>query len=185
MIAVSVVVTVAVVWVWNTGLVRSRLGLVSEVSSAEAGPGTEPELTFIVRDLGSVPLYLDAVDARAPGLGPSTVRFALESPRGDLGPRVGGPVRVGGGGDVVVSMTFASWDCGRIDAYGSDTVPIHMHGPLGLHGTVSLVPGVHFDRPHSEVIIGSPDADEVGWAAGITWSACHGGSSPEETSSPS
>ena len=185
MFVLLVAVTVAVVWVWNAGLVRPRLGLVSGVSSTEAGRSTTPELTFTVRNVGSVPLYLDAVDAGAPGLDRATVRFAVGSPNGVLGPRVGRSVRVGGGGDVEVSMTFASWDCGQIDADGSDSVPIHMHGPLGIHDTVSLLPGVHFDRPDSAVIIGLPDPNEIGWAAGITWSACHGGSSPEQTPSPS
>jgi hypothetical protein len=181
LIGLLIVVGVAVVVVGNAGVLRPRLGLVSGVSSTEAGGARPPELTFVVRNLGSVPLYLDGVDAQSPGLGRPTVRLAVESASGAPGRRVGGPVRVGGGGEVVVSMTFGSWNCGRIDADGSDSVPVHMHGPLGIHTTVSVLPGVHFDRPDSAVIIGSPDPDEIGWAAGITWRACHGGARPEES----
>ena len=54
MIGLLIVVAVAVVVVGNAGVLRPRLGLVSGVSSTEAGGATKPELTFAVRNLDRI-----------------------------------------------------------------------------------------------------------------------------------
>jgi hypothetical protein len=175
-LGVVVLVTVAAV-LWNTGLVRPRIGLVSASASwVQAGPGSDPGVTFVLRNDGSVPFHLEGVDARAPGLGRPRVAVSLLQADGTPARSDGGSPVVGGGLQIRVVLTFRSWDCDRIENYGSATLPVHARGPLGLNATTSLDPGFHFDPPGVDSIDGPSDPNEIGWAAALTWTACHPGS---------
>ena len=175
-LAVAVLVTVAAV-LWDTGLVRPRIGLGSASASwVQAGPGSDPGVTFVLRNDGSVPFRLEEVDARAPGLGRPRLAVSLLRPDGTSARGAGGLPVVGGGDQIRVVLTFLSWNCDRIENYGSTTVPVHARGPLGLNATTSLDPGFHFDPPGVATIDSQSDPDEIGWAAAITWTACHPGS---------
>ena len=110
MIGLVAMVTTATVFVWNTGFVRPKIRLVSASASAvQASSTTRPALTFVVRNEGSVPLYIEGVDARASGLEPDTISIANYGLRGPAAHPLHGSVRIGGGGEVLVAMTFTCW----------------------------------------------------------------------------
>jgi hypothetical protein len=183
--AAAVLATVVVVFASTSGLVRPRLALAPEASYTAAGPTTRPSVTFNVQNNGRFPLSIVGVDARMAGLsgaGVTIVRFGAE---GELGPRHRFPLTLRGGSEAHITLTFARWSCQAIQSHGSDTVPVHVSSPLGLDATVSVVPGFHFDPPDAGVLLGYPDANEIGWAAGITWTSCHPGSRPPNTGIPS
>lgn len=179
--AVRAVVVVAVIaaalWIWASGLAVPKLGPDGQSGSSwslgQASRTSGPQLVFMVRNNGSVPLTVDGVDARAPGLISPQVTVST----GGITVPAGRPVPLAPGAVLVVGMHFASVDCRAIEVGGSDTVPFHLRSPLGVHTTTSLVPGLLFDRPGSPIQVGTVDPNRIGWAAGITWTACHPGSS--------
>jgi hypothetical protein len=82
-------------------------------------------------------------------------------------------------------MIFGTWNCRAIEPHGTDTVPVHLSGLFRVNATVSVVAGFHFDPPTAGVLIGSVDRNEIGWAAGITWTSCHPRSGPPNSAGPS
>ena len=184
LLGIPVFIIIAVVLSATTGLIRPKLDLDFNASYTAAGATSRPALSFNVRNDGSFPLTIVSVDARQPGLEGPRVTISVIDVDGTDQPVGSGNVRVAGGGEVHIAMTFTSWDCGRLNPRGSETVPIHTSGPLGLQTTQSVVPGLHFDPPSSGVLIGIPDPNEIGWAAGITWTACHHGSSAPNSATP-
>ncbi len=183
LMAITALVLVLVVAVANTGLVRPKLGLVPNASYTAAGSTTLPSLAFDVRNDGSFPVSIVGVDARARGLGGARVGVARLGAGGTQAAH-GFPLRIAHGDVARITMTFATWNCRAIQLHGSDTVPLHLSGPLGVSTTVSLVPGFHFDPPDAGVLIGAPDENEIGWPAGITWTGCHPGSSDPNAATP-
>jgi hypothetical protein len=184
MAGILVLAAMAVTLSATTGLIRPKLGLEYDDSYTAASATARPGLSFNVRNDGSFPLTIVSVDARQPGLEGPHVAISVVGENG-TGPRVGsGNVRVASGSEVRITVTFTAWDCGRLVARGSETVPIHISGPLGLQTTQSVVPGFHFDPPSTGVVVGIPDPNEIGWAAGITWTACHQGSSAPNSATP-
>src|SRR6202035_2699244 len=98
---------------------RPKIRLVSASASAsavQASSTSRPALTFVVRNEGSVPLYVEGVDARASGLGPYTIAIVNYGPMGPAAHRLHGSVQIGGGGEVLVSMGYSSWNCRQIDS---------------------------------------------------------------------
>jgi len=184
LLGIPVFIIIAVALSATTGLIRPKLGLDFNASYTAAGATSRPALSFNVRNDGSFPLTIVSVDARQPGLEDPRVAMSVIDVDGTDRPVGSGNVRVAGGGEVHIAMTFTSWDCGRLNPRGSETDPIHISGPLGLQTTQSLVPGFHFDPPNTSVLIGIPDPNEIGWAAGITWTACHQGSSAPNSATP-
>ena len=180
----TALVVVVVVFVSSSGLVRPKLALSLDASYTAAGPTSRPTVTFTVRNNGRFPLSIVGVDTRVAGLSGARVTIAPFDALGELGPRHGFPLTLTGGHQAQITLTFASWNCRAIEPHGSDTVPIHVSSSLGLDATVSLVPGFHFDPPDAGVLMGYPDANEIGWAAGITWTGCHPGSRPPNSSIP-
>jgi hypothetical protein len=180
----TVLVVVVVVFVSGSGLVRPKLALDFDASYTAASPTSRPSVAFTVQNTGRFPLSIVGVDTRMAGLSGARVTIAQFGPEGELGPRHGFPLTLTGGGHAHITLTYASWKCQAIESHGSDTVPIHLSGPLGLNATVSVVPGFHFDPPDAGVLIGQPDANEIGWAAGITWMSCHPGSGHPNTAIP-
>jgi hypothetical protein len=181
----AVLVAVAVVFASTSGLVRPRLALGPDASYTAAGPTSRPSVTFNVQNNGRFPLSIDGVDARMAGLSGAGVTIARFGAVGALGPRHGFPLTLTGGSEAHITLTFARWNCKAIESHGSNTVPIHVASPLGLDATVSVVPGFHFDPPDAGVLLGYPDANEIGWAAALTWTSCHPGSRPPNTGMPS
>jgi hypothetical protein len=175
-IVVTVVIVGVGIFLWESGLLRPNLGLDLSGSETQASASTKPTLFFIVRNGGRVSLSIEGVDARAVGLSDSRISFIPY--RAGVGPGnpVRGPVSLTANGEVEIMMSFGSWDCRSIAIHGNDTVPIHVRSPLGVTSTVSVVPGFHFDPPGTPVLVGIPDANQIGWAAAITWETCHHGS---------
>jgi hypothetical protein len=182
---VTALVLAAVALTGSSGLVWPRLGLTSDASYTAAGPTSSPSLTFNVQNNGHLPLSLVGVDARVPGLGDAKTTVAQLGAGGELGSGHGFPLTINGGQVAHITMTFATWHCQSIKRHGSTTVPLHLSHSLGLNATVSVVPGFHFDQPGAGVLIGSPDQNEIGWAAGITWTSCHPGSVAPNAANPS
>jgi hypothetical protein len=182
--AVTVVIVFGIVVVTSSGLLRPKLGLEMNASYTAAGPTSRPNLAFNVRNNGRFALSIVGVDVRTAGLSDARVTIAPLNAGGELGPAHGFPLTVQGGGVAHITMTFATWNCQAIARHGSYTVPIHLSSPLGLSTTVSVVPGFHFDPPGTGVLIGWSDPNEIGWAAGITWTSCHRGSGPPNTAIP-
>jgi hypothetical protein len=180
----AVLAIVAVVFASSSGLVRPRLALDPNASYTAASPNSRPGAMFNVQNDGRFPLSIVGVDARMAGLTGATVTIARFGAEGELGTGHGFPLTLAGGREAHITLTFAHWNCQAIESHGSDTVPIHVTSPLGLNATVAVVPGFHFDPPDAGVLIGYPDADEIGWAAGITWTSCHPGSGPPNTAIP-
>jgi hypothetical protein len=181
-----VVVVIVVVLCATTGLIRPRLGLEFNDSYTAASTTSRPSLGFNVRNNGSFPLTIVSVDARQPGLVDPRIAISHTNVSGESRFIGSANVRVPRGSEVHIELTFAAWDCGRLISRGSETVPIHISGPLGLQTTQSLVPGLHFDPPSTSVSMFNdrPDPNEIGWAAGITWTACHRGSSAPNSATP-
>lgn len=176
-IVVTVVIVGVGILLLESGLLRPSLGLDrSGAGLSQASATTKPTLFFIVRNGGRVSLSIEGVDARAPGLSDSKISFVSYTAGVGLGNPVEGPVSLTANGEVEIMMSFGSWDCRSIAIHGNDTVPIHVRSPLGINSTVSVVPGFHFDPPGTPVLVGIPDANQIGWAAAITWEACHHGS---------
>ncbi len=178
--AVAVAVIISGTLLWDSGLLRPNLGVSPAGSGwSQAATTSRPEIAFTLRNGGRVPLSIEGVDARAPGLADPVVTLALTGGAvGDGRPGVGS-VTVRSQGTVRITMRFGSWDCRQIRLHGSDTVPIHVRSPLGLDSTVSVLPGLHFDPPGTPVVtVGMADANQIGWAAAITSKACHPGSGP-------
>jgi hypothetical protein len=182
---ITVFAIVIVVFASSSGLVWPKLALGLNASYTAASPTGPPSLTFNVRNNGRFPLSIVGVDAHVAGLGTARVTVAQFGAEGESGPIHGFPTTIKGGREAHITMTFATWNCQAIEPHGSNTVPVHLSGPLGLNTTVSVVPGFHFDPPNAGVLIGSPDPNEIGWAAGITWTSCHPGNGPPNTGSPS
>jgi hypothetical protein len=181
----AVLVAVVVVFVSSSGLLRPKLALDLNASYTAAGPTSRPSVSFTVQNNGRFPLSIVGVDTHMAGLSGARVTIARFGAEGELGPRHGFPLTLTGGRQAHLTLTFASWNCRAIEPHGSDTIPIHVSSPLGLNTTVSVVPGFHFDPPGAGVLIGYPDANEIGWAAGITLTSCHPGSAPPNTGIPS
>jgi hypothetical protein len=174
-----VLVLFVIAFTGSSRLLRPKLGLaLGAASYTAAGPASRPSLTFNVQNNGHVPFSIVEVDGRATGLSGARVSVALVDAGGDLAPGHGSPLTVPGGRVAHITMTFATWNCRTIKPHGSNTVPIHLSNSLGLNATVSVVPGFHFDPPDAGVLIGSPDQNEIGWAAGITWTSFHPGGGP-------
>jgi hypothetical protein len=178
---VAVLVLVAIAAVGSSGLVLPKLGLGLNAAYTPAGSITGPSLSFDVRNGGEFPLSITGVDPRARGLGGARVSVAVAGAGGAVRPSRGMPVSVGGGVAAHITMTFARWDCRAIEEHGSNTVPLHLSGPIGVDTTVSVVPGLRFDPPNWSGPVGTPDPREIGWSAGITWTDCHPGSEPPTT----
>jgi hypothetical protein len=176
-----VVVVISVVALLDAGLVRPRLGLnPSSASFTQAGLTSKPTMTFILRNDGGLPLYLDGIDARARGLGAPVVTIASDDVTGTAGRQLHGSIRLGDGGEVFVTMTYESWNCSAIPLGASPTVPVHVHSSLGIHVTESIVPGHLF----SSFGTGVP-AREIGWSTAITWTSCHTGKGVPYSTIPS
>lgn len=178
-----IVVTVAIIaagaFLWESGLLRPNLGLdPSRAELIQASATTKPTLVFFVRNGGRAPLSIDGVDARAPGLSRPTITFASYGTGVGLGHPHKSPVSLSPNGEMQITMSFGTWDCRHVVLHGSSTVPIHVRSPLGINATVAVVPGMHFDPPGMPVLVGQSDPNEIGWAAAVTWKACHPGSGP-------
>jgi hypothetical protein len=182
---IAVLVLFVIALTGSSGLLRPKLGLALDASYTAAGPTSRPSLTFNVQNNGHFRLSIVGVDARAAGLSDVRVSVALFGAEGQLVPSHGVPLTIQGGREAHITMTFAKWNCQKIEPHGNNSVPIHLSNPLGLNATVSVLPGFHFDPPSAGVLIGSPDPNEIGWAAGITWTSCHTGSGPPNMGSPS
>lgn len=184
-----VVVTVAIIaaggFLWESGLLRPNLGLdPSRAEWIQASATTKPTLVFIVRNGGRVPLSIEGVDARAPGLSDPTITFAPYGTGVGPGHPRKGPVSLSPNREMQIMMSFGTWDCRHVALHGSGTVPIHVRSPLGINATMAVVPGMHFDPPGTSVLVGQSDPNEIGWAAAVTWMACHPGSGPVGSGPP-
>jgi hypothetical protein len=168
---VVAVVVIGVVTILNVGVVRPRLGLdLSSSSFTQAGPTSRPGMTFIVRNNGRLPLTIDGLDARGPGLGAPIVTFASDEATGSVGRPLDGSINLSAGKEVRVTMAFASWNCRGTSLGASPTVRFHVRDPFGLHVTESLVPGHQFST------FGTGLRERaIGWSAAITWTSCHPG----------
>jgi hypothetical protein len=181
----AVLVLLVVALTGSSGLLRPKLGLAPNASYTAAGPTSGPSLTFNVQNSGHVPFSMVGADARSAGLSGAGVSIAPLGAEGSSGATHGFPLTIQGGHEAHITMTFARWNCQKIEPHGSNTVPLHLSTLLGLNTTVSVVPGFHFDPPGAGVLIGSPDPNEIGWAAAITWTSCHPGQGPPNMGSPS
>jgi hypothetical protein len=179
----AVLVLSVVAFTASSGLLRPKLGVALDASYTAAGPTTTPSLTFNVENNGYFSFSIVGVDARVAGLSGAKVSVAQLGAEG--GATHGFPVTIQAGHEAHLTMTFARWNCQGIRPLGGNTIPLHLTSLLGLNDTVSVVPGFHFDPPGAGVLIGSPDPNEIGWAAGITWTSCHPGSGSPNTGAPS
>jgi hypothetical protein len=138
---VAVLVVVVVVAISSSGLVRPKLGLTQDASYTAAGLTRRPSLTFNVQNEGRFPLSIGGVDARVAGLRGARVTIASLGPDGELGPSHGFPLTVQGGRVAHITMTFVTWNCREIEPHDSDTVPLHLSGPLE---TVRKISALHW-----------------------------------------
>jgi len=179
LVAVAVLVVLcAVAILAPSGLFTPRLsaGDTGGVMWTEAHGRSGPSLSFLVRNYGWFQVTITGIDDHVAGLGNPSYQFTKSSSaNGPTSASFGGKALLRAHSSLEISLRFGTYDCRRIKS-DDDTVSIEMTDPLGLSSDVSVDP-ISFHPARIEVPVpASPDV--IGWAGGLTWTACHPGSTP-------
>jgi hypothetical protein len=142
----------------------------------EAHGRSGPSLFFLVRNNGWFQATVTGIDDHVAGLGnPSYLFTKSSSANGPTSASFGGEVFLRAHSGLEISLRFGTYDCRRINS-DDDTISIEMTNALGLSSDVSVEPISFYRASIGVPVPASPDV--VGWPEGLTWTACHPGSTP-------
>ena len=142
----------------------------------EAHGRSGPSLSFLVRNNGWFQVTITGIDDHVAGLGnPSYLFTKSGSANGPTSASFGEKVLLRAHSSLEISLRFGTYDCRRIKS-DDDTISIEVTDALGLSRDVSVDPISYYHAPIGEPVPASRDV--VGWAEGLTWTACHPGSTP-------
>jgi hypothetical protein len=176
MVVLAVLCVVAVLA--PSGLFTPRLGVgvAGGMMWTEAHGRSGPSLSFLVQNNGWFQATVTGIDDHVTGLGnPSYLFTTSSSAGGPTSASFGGRALLRAHSSLEISLRFGTYDCRRIKS-DDDTISIEMTDALGLSSDVSVEPISFHPAPIGEPVPASPDV--VGWAGGLTWTACHPGSTP-------